>query len=75
MLTKYQAIDPNCKKVYCSTCGGFAFSVSKKMPKTQKLEIISFIKNLNFDELTIDFEWIELFKTFENKYSITDSYT
>lgn len=66
-LTLFESLDKDCKKIYCTTCGGLAYSIDKNMNQNLRNEISEFLINHDIDSLPIDKGWVEYLSKFSAK--------
>lgn len=58
-LNKYHAAEPSCNSVFCSTCGGIAYSVRNDMNASLKEEIKLVLAEISISEFKSLREWGE----------------
>ena len=61
-LSQFDAEDPSCKKVYCSTCGGLVSAIKKNMTPVLKEEIDTLLVEYPDIDYQVSGEWREFFQ-------------
>ncbi len=59
ILNNFQASNNSCKKTYCSTCGGIAYTIDSTITPQTNDEIKSILSELNIDDFRSLDEWCE----------------
>ncbi|QYK06381.1 hypothetical protein [Shewanella zhangzhouensis] len=58
-LMGFKSRDINCKKVYCTTCGGLSAAIDKSIDQALIYEIMDFISNHAPEELYLYGDWYD----------------